>query len=214
MIPKELQKMKPLQPGERLGQNRESEYLGAEDIDPGTEPVVTISAIYNGMVTLQRGKENKDVIAFAEERVPGIRNVRPLIVNATNRKTLRKLFGSVNVESLVGKQVQLYIDHNVKDPSTGERTDGIRIRPRKPQQAQEKPLICADCGSQIVGFGRFTPAAIAQNARNKFGVDLCMTCGKKRSEATEKKADNVADKAENVADKAESVADEVNTNER
>ena len=181
MIPKELQRMKPLQPGERLGQNRESEYLGAEDIDPGTEPVLTISAIYNGMVTLQRGKENKDVIAFQEERVPGIRNVRPLIVNATNRKTLRKLYGSVKVETLVGKQVQLFIDNNVRDPSTGERTDGIRIRPRQPKPQAEEQYFCADCGSQIVGFGRFTPEALAKNATAKYGVPLCVTCGKARA---------------------------------
>ena len=91
MIPEELKRMKPLTGSERLGANRDSEYLGAEDIDPGTEPVLTIEAIYNGMITLQRGRENKDVIAFREEHVPGIKNVRPLVCNATNRKTLKKL---------------------------------------------------------------------------------------------------------------------------
>ena len=84
MIPDELKRMKPLSGKDRLGANRDSEYLGAEDIDPGTEPVLTIDAIYNGMVTLQRGKENKDVITFKEQSVPGIKNVRPLIVNATS----------------------------------------------------------------------------------------------------------------------------------
>ena len=78
---------------ERLGQMRDSEYLGAEDIDDDVEPVLTIDALWNGMVTLQRGKENKDVLSFKEERVPGIMQVRPLIINSTNRKTLRKLFG-------------------------------------------------------------------------------------------------------------------------
>jgi len=68
---------------ERLGQERESEYLGAEDIDDGVEPVLTISGLWNGMVTLQRGKEKKDVLTFEEERVPGILQVRPLIVNPT-----------------------------------------------------------------------------------------------------------------------------------
>lgn len=193
MIPKELQNMKPLQPGERLGQNRESEYLGAEDIDPGVEPVLTIAALYSGKVTLQRGKEMKDVIAFVEERVPGIRQVRPLIVNATNRKTLRKLFGSVKVEVLTGKQIQLYIDHNVRDPSSGDITDGIRIRNRVPKQTAPAPIICADCGAQISGFGRFTAEAIAQNAAKKFGVPLCMECGKKRAEAVKQEtAENAA----------------------
>lgn len=189
MIPKELTRMKPLQPGERLGMNRDSEYLGAEDIDPGSEPIVTIDAIYSGMVTLQRGKEMKDVLTFREDRVPGIRNVRPLIVNATNRKTLRKLFGSVNVEKLVGQSIQLYVDPNVRDPSSGERTDGIRIRPRKPQQAAKaEPIICTDCGKEIVGVGRFTPEIIAHGTMQKYGARLCSDCGKKRAAAMESEA--------------------------
>ena len=84
-------KLRQLSGDERLGQMRDSEYLGAEDIDDGTEPILTIAGLWYGSVTLQRGKENKDVLSFAEERVPGIYQVRPLIVNSTNRKTLRKL---------------------------------------------------------------------------------------------------------------------------
>ena len=200
MIPKELQNMKPLQPGERLGQNRESEYLGAEDIDPGVEPVLTIAALYSGKVTLQRGKEMKDVIAFVEERVNGIRQVRPLIVNATNRKTLRKLFGSVKVEVLTGKQIQLYIDHNVRDPSSGDITDGIRIRNRVPKQQAPVKYFCSDCGAEIVGVGRFTPEAIAKGTQQKYGAVLCSACSKKRAEAV--KAETTAPEEQPAADGA------------
>lgn len=200
MIPKELQHMKQLQPGERLGQNRESEYLGAEDIDPGTEPVVTIAAIYSGMVTLQRGKEMKDVIAFKEDSVPGIRNVRPLIVNATNRKTLRKLFGSVKVEALTGQAIQLYIDNNVRDPSSGDRIDGIRIRPRKPSVRKEAPLVCSDCGKPIVAVGNIAADVVAKLTFKKYGSQLCSDCGNKRKTAMEAEAAKVADKPANVAD--------------
>ena len=83
MMPKD--RLRQLTGEERLGQERESEYLGAEDIDDGVEPVLTISGLWNGMVTLQRGKEKKDVLTFEEERVPGILQVRPLIVNPTAR---------------------------------------------------------------------------------------------------------------------------------
>lgn len=200
MIPKELTRMTPLKEGERLGMNRDSEYLGAEDIDPGTEPIVTIDAIYSGMVTLQRGKEMKDVLTFKEDRVPGIRNVRPLIVNATNRKTLRKLFGSVNVEKLVGQSIALYIDNNVRDPSSGERTDGIRIRNRKPTVKAAQPIICEDCGKPIQGVGRFPAEAIASGTKQKYGACLCSECGKKRAAAIEAEQAKVADNGENIAD--------------
>ena len=55
MLPNELKNLTPMKGKERLGANRESEYLGAEDIEPGTEPVLTIAALYNGMITLARG---------------------------------------------------------------------------------------------------------------------------------------------------------------
>lgn len=189
MIPDELKRMKPLSKGERLGQNRDSEYLGAEDIDPGTEPILTIDAIYNGMVTLQRGKENKDVITFRENSVDGIRNVRPLIVNATNRKTLRKIYKSVTVETLVGKQIQLYIDHNVRDPSSGDRIDGIRIRPRVPQQVRKEPIICPDCGQEVVGVGRYSADDVARLNVQRYGRPICANCSKKLSEQTSETAE-------------------------
>ena len=50
MMPKD--KLRQLTGDERLGQMRESEYLGAEDIDDGVEPILTISGLWNGMVTL------------------------------------------------------------------------------------------------------------------------------------------------------------------
>lgn len=180
MIPDEIRRMKPLTGKERLGANRESEYLGAEDIDPGTEPVLTIAAIYNGTVTLQRGKENKDVMTFVEERVPGIGNVRPLIVNATNRKTLRKLFGNVTADTLAGKRIQLYIDHNVRDPQDGSKTDGIRIKAKIP--AAPKVIKCSDCGSALVPAWGMEVEQLAAYTEKNAGRVLCAKCAKKEAD--------------------------------
>lgn len=183
MIPEELKRMKPLTGKERLGANRNSEYLGAEDIEPGVEPVLTISQIYNGMITLQRGKENKDVIVFAEEKTAGINNVRPLVVNATNRKTLKKLFKSVTADTLVGKKIQLYIDHNVRDPQTGELTDGIRIRPRIPvDKKKSEPIVCESCGQPIKPIGQYSAEDIAKINQQRYGKKLCGACSKKLSD--------------------------------
>lgn len=185
MIPEEIRRMKPLTGKERLGANRDSEYLGAEDIDPGTEPILTIKAIYNGMVTLQRGKENKDVIVFSEETVPGIKTVRPLIVNATNRKTLRKIYKSVTAEALQGKKVQLYIDHNVRDPSSGDKIDGIRIKPRIPSPPRTEPIICESCGKHVEGVGTYSAEDVARLNQKRYGKTLCAACSKAMSEAAQ-----------------------------
>lgn len=186
MMPKD--KLRQLTGDERLGQDRESEYLGAEDVDDGVEPILTISGLWNGMVTLQRGKEKKDVLTFAEERVPGIRQVRPLIVNSTNRKVLRKLYGDAKASTLVGKQIQLYIDHKVRDPQDGGYTDGIRIRAHKPRPS--RPTVppappCADCGQAITpAMGRDAAWLAAYTAKN-YGAPLCAACAQKRKESAD-----------------------------
>lgn len=148
------------------------------------EPVLTISGLWNGMVTLQRGKENKDVLSFAEERVSGIMQVRPMIVNSTNRKVLRKLFGDAKASTLVGKQIQLYIDHKVRDPQDGGLTDGIRIRPYKPRVQQRQPVPpCTDCGNPIQpAMGKPADWLAAYTTKN-YGVPLCAECAQKRKDA-------------------------------
>lgn len=170
---------------ERLGQNRESEYLGAEDIDPGTEPILTIEGIWNGSVTLQRGKENKDVISFVENTVPGIKNVRPLIINATNRQTLRKMYKSVDADTLQGKKIQLYIDPRVRDPETGGLRDGIRIRNAIPKVEVIK---CEVCGKVIQPSNGMTAQQIAAYSDRKVGKKACLACGKQLSEEKAKTA--------------------------
>ena len=185
MLTKELENMRPMSGKERLGAFRNSEYMGAEDLDPGTEPILTIKNLYNGFITLSRGKERHDVIAFAEEKVDGINNVRPLVVNATNRKTLRKLFKAVDASTLVGKQIQLYIVHDVRDPSTGEKVDGIRIRDKVPTGQKYVAPKCEECGKDIVGMSNFTAEQIAANTKKKYGKCLCVECGQKAKEAIE-----------------------------
>lgn len=182
MIPDEVKRMRPLSGKERLGADRDSEFMGAEDIEPGQEPVLTIKNIYNGLVTLSRGKEKKDFIVFAEETVPGIKTVRPLIVNATNRKTLRKLYKSVTADMLEGKKIQLFLEHNVRDPSSGEKVDGIRIRPVVPTSKPSSPIKCEECGKVIQAVGGYSAEDIARINKGRFGRALCAECSKKLSE--------------------------------
>ena len=171
-------KLKKLAADDRLGQNRESEYLGAEDIDPNIEPIVTIEGLWNGVVTLLRGKENKDVITFVEKSVPGIKNVRPMIVNATNRKTLRKIYGGVQAKTLVGKQIQLYIDHKVRDPQDGGLTDGVRIRPFKPRKPV-RDIKCERCGKAIEPAHGMTAEQLAAYTKKQYGAAICSECAVK-----------------------------------
>ena len=159
--------------GERLGQNRKSEYLGAEDIDDGAEPILTIESAWDGTVTTQKGKEFAEGIIFKEKSVPGILHVRPWIVNATNRKTIKKMFGSTRQEDIAGKKIQLYVDHSVRDPQTGGKCDGIRIRPTIPKEIIIK---CEKCGDMISPASGMNAETIAKYTKNKYGAALCAKC--------------------------------------
>jgi len=191
MIPDELKRAKPLTGKERLGAMRDSEYMGAEDIDPGSEPILTIDHIYYATVTLQRGKENKDVITFREESVPGIKCVRPLIVNSTNRKMLRKLYKAVSAETLEGKRIQLHLDPKVRDPSTGDLVDGIRIRPKVPSGVAAPAVKCEMCGKPITAFGQYSAEQMVQLSKDRFGGKCyCAECGAKVKQQMAEEAKN------------------------
>lgn len=180
MITKDLEHMKPLTGNEPLP--RDSEYLGADDLDSAIEPVLTIKNLYRGKVTLSRGKEVKNVIVFAEEKAEGIiGEVRPMIVNSTNRQTLKKLYKQVTANALEGKKIQLYIEHNVRNPSNGEMTDGIRIRDSIPKDGKAKPAPkCENCKKEITGIAGYTAEQIAATNKQRYGKCLCVECGKKR----------------------------------
>lgn len=180
MITKDLEHMKPLTGNEPLP--RDSEYLGADDLDSTVEPVLTIKNLYRGKVTLSRGKEVKNVIVFAEEKANGIiGDVRPMIVNSTNRQTLKKLYKQVTANALEGKKIQLYIEHNVRNPSNGEMTDGIRIRDSIPKDGKVKAAPkCENCKKEITGIAGYTAEQIAATNKQRYGKCLCVECGKKR----------------------------------
>lgn len=194
MITKELQKMRPLKGDEKL--ERDSEYMGADDIDAGAEPVLTIKNIYRGKVTLQRGPEVKNVLTFVEETVPGISEVRPLIVNATNRQVLKKLYGQVTANALEGKKIQLWIEHGVRNPSKNELTDGIRIRDKKPAGSGKAAAVpkCEVCGKEISGVSGLTSDQVAKMTKDKYGKKMCADCAAKAKAEMEAAAAQEAQK--------------------
>lgn len=207
MITRELQNMRPLKGDERL--ERDSEYMGADDIVPNTEPVLTIRNIYRGKVTLSRGKEVKNVLTFVEESVPGmIPEVRPMIVNSTNRQTLKKLYGQVTASALEGKKIQLYIEHNVRNPSNGEMTDGIRIRDKKPASGGKAAAApkCSECGKEIAGASGFSAEQIVAASKKKYGKALCVECGQKAKAALEAKEAEAKAAAEKAAEPQDDLA--------
>lgn len=167
-------KLTKISDDEWLGQKRDADYLASMDIDPSIEPVLTIDGIYYGEVSLKRGKESKYVLSFKEETVPGILVVRPMICNPTNRKTLKELYGGLKNEDLIGKRVQLYIEHKCRNPEGGGFTDGIRFRGIVPGANPE--LICELCGKEITAAHGMNANKLAEYTFDKYGKHICAEC--------------------------------------
>lgn len=100
------------------------EWISAFDL-AGRDVTVTIREIKGAQITGDGGKKAKKPIAFFEGKEKG------LALNATNCKTIARLYGSNDTADWVGKRITLY-------PTTtemaGETKDCIRVRPQVPAE--------------------------------------------------------------------------------
>ena len=148
------------------------DYLGAYALEPNHDLVVTIKSVSNELVASPDGKkETCMVMRFVE-------NVKPMVLNATNSKTIAKLFKTPYIEEWSGRKIQLYVQQGVK--AFGDVVDALRVRPYLPV---DRELKCADCGAKIEGNEKSTADAIAKYTLNHYGRMLCNDCGKKEHEA-------------------------------
>jgi hypothetical protein len=185
----------------------ETDYIGAYSLDDGAEPILTIDSIWYGELTLGGGrKENHVILKFREKQVPGVDEVKPLILNATNRKTLKKLFGDDSAAALEGKRIQLYVDPKVRDPQDGGFTEGLRIRPFKPPIKADEPIICEDCTKTVNPFAKMNARQLAEYTRQNYGKVLCADCAAK-AKAEKDAAAKASDVLGAAANPVESEAD-------
>lgn len=167
---------------DRLSKYVDSEYLGSGQLDLDEEYIFTIDKLYQGKISTGGKAEQQVVITFKERFVNGV-EAKPMILNATNRRTLKKLYGSDSAEVLEGKPIIIYVETGVRDPRTGGTTEGLRIRGRKPQPTIPENYTCSDCEKPVKTSGEFSIEQIADVARRRHGVVLCAECLAKRKAA-------------------------------
>lgn len=149
------------------------DFLGAYALEPGKDMVLTIASVKEESFTGQDGKKDTGIICRFVE------NVKPMILNSTNSKTISKIYNTPYVEDWVGKKIQI---HSAMIKAFGDVVEGLRIRPFVPQV--EKP-ICEDCGNEVTGYGTYTAQQIAQRNSQKYGATLCVECAAKRKNAND-----------------------------
>lgn len=153
-----------------------SSFLGKQHIDPDKDLVVTISEVEAKEVQNGRGgKEIKRIMYFVEPEV------RPMILNVTNGRTIEKLLGTPYTEEWSGKQIAIWVDPSVNNPS-GNGNGGLRVRDYIPKV---ETAFCEDCGQEIKAHGNYSVNKIVMLSREKYGEALCWDCSSKRKEAAE-----------------------------
>lgn len=166
--------LKRIEGTDRLSKYVDSDYLGSGMLDLDEDYVLTIKALWQGKISTGGKAEQHIVIEFKERTVNGV-EAKPMILNATNRRTLKKLYGSDSADVLEGKKIIIYVETGVRDPKTGGTTEGLRIRARKPVEAARK-YVCQNCGDNVKESNGITPAKIVEIAQKRHGIDLCANC--------------------------------------
>jgi hypothetical protein len=119
------------------------DYIGAYAFQPGEEKVLTIKSVGQEEIVGSNGqKESCMVVRFAEK------DVKPLICNVTNAKTIEKVAGSGYIEDWYGMKIQLFV---TEVNAFGITVDAVRIRPKAPKVTKPELTPSHPKWSDIVG---------------------------------------------------------------
>ena len=115
----------------------DSPYLSSADI---TEPTrLTIARV---ALEADKSKKTKDVMNtayFVEREIRPGEKLKPMILNATNSKTMKSITGSAFLEDWVNVPITVYVESGIKFGR--DIVDGLRImrQPNRPQITPEHP---------------------------------------------------------------------------
>lgn len=107
----------------------DSPYLSSADV---VEPVVlTIAYCTLSPDKTKKTKDEFNTAHFAEQEIRRGEKLKPMILNATNSKTLKTLTGTPYITDWKNVSVTIYVDQNVRFGK--ESVEGLRISPHHPE---------------------------------------------------------------------------------
>lgn len=157
------------------------DYLGAYALEEGKDIVLTINFVREEKVTGTDGKKDDCVVCHFSERV------KPMILNATNMKTITKIFGTPYIEEWAGRKIQIGIE---KVKAFGDVVDALRVRKFLPVETAPK---CSFCGKDIQSRGSMSAIDLAGYTAKKYGKPLCSECATKLAESIKAQEESNAD---------------------
>lgn len=151
-------------------------YLGGYSIKDRQDIVLTIKHIQTESVVGNNGKKSNCAVCYFVE------NVKPMILNAINSRTITNLYKTPYKEQWEGKKIQIGVEW---EKSYGNWDYVLRVRPVIPET--ETVIKCSDCGKDIQPLNNMTASQLATYTKNKYGRALCSACATK---AAQEKKDN------------------------
>lgn len=113
----------------------DSPYLSSADIVGPT--VLTIARVTLEGDRTKKTKDRFNTAWFTERELRPGEPLKPMILNATNSNTLKRMTGSPFIEDWVNVRVTIYVDPNVR--FRDGITEGLRINPKAPTVATITP---------------------------------------------------------------------------
>jgi len=113
----------------------DSPYLSSADIVEPT--VLTVSHVKLETDQTKKTKDRFNTAHFVEKELRPGEKLKPMILNATNSKTMKQLTGSAFIDDWNDVKVTVYVDSNVRFGK--DSVEGLRISPRPPGRRQLTP---------------------------------------------------------------------------
>lgn len=108
----------------------DSPYLSSADIVEPT--VLTVKYVSLEVDRTKKTKDKFNTAHFVEKEIRAGEALKPMILNASNSKTMKGLTNSAFIDDWRDVRITVYVDHNVKFGK--EVVDGLRISPHAPER--------------------------------------------------------------------------------
>jgi hypothetical protein len=106
----------------------DSPYLSSADlVEPTT---LTVKCVRLEKDRTKKTKDDFNTAYFVEKEIRAGEPLKPMILNATNSKTMKGLTGSAFIDDWNDVRITVYVDHGVKFGK--ETVEGLRISPQPP----------------------------------------------------------------------------------
>lgn len=128
----------------------DSPYLSSADIVEPT--VLTVKFVKLEMDKTKKTKDLFNTAYFEENEIRRGEPLKPMILNASNSKTLRQLSGSAFIDDWNHISITVYVDCNVRFGK--ETVEGLRISPHAPEQKRLVPEMTKAWNNAKAAFRR------------------------------------------------------------